>query len=70
MHVQWALLCNLNRVKSPFSDVFDELYFLYDSLFSPKSVSSSHHRTNTHHVGVLTLPNKVSSEWILNPGQD
>ena len=57
-------------MKSPFPDVFDELLFLYASLFSGKSVSPSHYRTNTHHVAVLNLPSQISSKWILNRGQD
>ena len=57
-------------MKSPFPDVFDELLFLYASLFSGKSVSSSHYRTNTHHVAVLNSPSQISSKWILNRGQD
>ena len=48
-----CLFCTSNRMKSPIPDVFDELLFLYASSFSPKSVSSSHYRTNTHRVGVL-----------------
>ena len=36
------LICILNHMKSPFPEVFDEIIFLYSSLFSPKSVSSSH----------------------------
>ena len=52
-------------MKLPFPDVFDELLFLYAFSFSLKSVSSSHHRTNTHNVGVLNSPNQISSKWIL-----
>ena len=63
------LFCNSNFMKSLFPDTFDKLLFLYAPSFSPKSVSSSHHQTNTHHVRVLNLPNQVSSKWILNPGQ-
>ena len=69
-----CLFCNSNRMKFPFPDVFpdvfDELLFLYASSFSPESVSSSHHRTNTHNVGVLNSPNQISSKRILNAGQD
>ena len=66
----FCLFCNSNCMKSPFLDVFDELLFLYASLFSPKCVSLSHYRTNTHRVGVLNSPNQISSNWILNRGQD
>ena len=52
-------------VKSSFPDVFDELFF-YASLFSPKSVSSSYHQTNTYHAGVLDSPNQISSKWTFN----
>ena len=45
-----ALFCSSNGMKLPFPDVFDELLFLYTSSFLSKSVSSSHHRTNTHNV--------------------
>ena len=31
--------------------------------------TSSHHRTNTHHVRVLNSPNQINSKWISNPGQ-
>ena len=60
-----CLSCNLNHLKLPFPDVFDKLLSLYTSSFSPKSVSSSHHQTNTHHVGVLNPPNQISLKWIL-----
>ena len=46
-----CLFCNSYRMKSSFPDVFDELFF-YAFSSSPKSVSSSYHQTNTHHVGV------------------
>ena len=52
-HSWLCLFCNSNCMKLPFPDVFDELLFLYASLFSPKFVSSSHYRTNTHLVAVL-----------------
>ena len=45
------------------------LIFLCAFSFSPKSVSS-HHRTNTDHVGVLNSLNQISSKWMLNSGQN
>ena len=65
-----CLFCNSNRLKLRFPDIFDELLFLHVSSLSPKSISLSHHRTNTHHVGALNLPNQISLKSILNPGQD
>ena len=65
-----CLFCNSNRIKSSLPDVFGELLFLYASLLSSKSVSSSNHRTNIHHVWVLTSPNQVSWKWISNQWQD
>ena len=65
-----CLYCNSNHMKSPSPDVFDKLLFLHTSSFSPKFVSSSHHQTNTHHVGVLNPPNQINLKWLLNPGQD
>lgn len=65
----FCLFCNCNSMKLPFPDVFDELLFLYASPFSPKSFSS-YEQTSTHHVGVLNLPNQVSSKWIPNSGQN
>lgn len=62
-------ICNSNRMTLPFPDAFDELLFLYAYLFLPKSVSSTHHRTNTNYVGILNSPN-ISSKWILNPRKD
>ena len=60
-----CLFCNSYRMEPSFTDVFDELSF------STKScVPSSYHQTNSHHVGVLNLPNQISSKWILNLGQD
>ena len=38
--------------------------------FLPKSVSSSHHRTNTDNVGVSSSPNQISWKWVPNPGQE
>ena len=71
LYTQWALfILQFEPYELPFPDVFNKLIFLYASSFSPKSVSSSHHQTNTHHVGVLNLPNQISLKWILNPGQD
>ena len=70
MPAQWALFCNSNYVKLLFPNVFDELLSLYVPSFSSKFVSSSHHRTNTYHVGVLNLQNQINSKRILNPGQD
>ena len=55
-----CLSCNLNHMKLPFPDVFDKLLSLYTSSFPPKSVSSSHNQTNTHHVRVLNLLNQIS----------
>ena len=40
-----CLSCNLNHLKSYFPDIFNELFFLCASSISPKSISSSHHRT-------------------------
>ena len=67
-----CLFCNLNNLKSPFPGIFDEFLFVCPSSLplSSKSVSSSHHQTNTHHVGVLNSPNQISLKSILNPGQD
>lgn len=60
------LNCNLNRTKSLFPDILDELLFLCAS----SSVSSSHHPTNTPHVRVLNSSNQISLKSILNPGHD
>ena len=59
---QQALFFNLNHTKLSLPDVFDELIFLNAFSFLPKSVSSSHHRTNTHLVGVLKSPNQINSK--------
>ena len=50
-----CLFCNSSHLKSPFPDIFDELLFICASLFSPKSVSLSHHRTR-----VLKFLNQIS----------
>ena len=77
-YFSWNAEKSLNQDKSSknqlwvlsFSDVFNELLFLYVSSFSPKSVSSSHHWTNTDNAGVLNSPNQISSKPVSNPGQD
>ena len=42
-----CLLHNLNRMKSPFPDVFDDFLFLYTSSIPSICVSSSHFQKNT-----------------------
>ena len=64
-----CLFCTLNCMKTPFSDAFLELLFLYASSILPKFVLYCHH-TNTHQLGVLNSPNQISSKWILNSKQD
>ena len=74
----WGSLCKLctlsglclfyhsYHMRLSFPDLFDEFFF-YASSFSPKSVPSSHHWTNTHHVGVLNSLNHISWMYTLNP---